>query len=477
TCGGKNVIYTSLAISQTPISKSKNGDVDGGVVEVKRLDNPSSSPSDLTPTVLSDTDEYHTILKNKLHQVCVIVVLFYASAMKVEGSSAQVEIQALQSEPIFKVHSIQEQGEPDNGISTVSTTQKMLGSQVRQAIVRTNDRCAVMGKVSPNEYSFIRVPVANDPIDDFNGILKSELFNSSSIVYACCSPHIPKASVVLLENSALFFFDLVSYVNCQKLNGYVKRSKLKVLWDDSKADGFQFVLASKILLLLCDVCKPMVPLLCWVRDLDNPCFIDVIRLFCYGPLSTNEGSIATEISKFYKPFLSKDLSKLNFDVAHREPLFKFKDSLLYSSGDDEYEFPKWFKDLNLDYLCGYLNDNLAESLGSRMQKSHKDFQQMESINLDFHEIFLPCCNTKWSHKMQPNDSLVGHVLPLPILLALQEFCNGCPDLEKMCGFSLDVEFGFRFNEVMRVTTEMVVSDFCLLNNDETVFLAYDNDEM
>ncbi|MBA0647824.1 hypothetical protein Goklo_015639, partial [Gossypium klotzschianum] len=429
TCGGKNVIYTSLAISQTPISKSKNGDVDGGVVEVKRLDNPSSSPSDLTPTVLSDTDEYHTILKNKLHQVCVIVVLFYASAMKVEGSSAQVEIQALQSEPIFKVHSIQEQGEPDNGISTVSTTQKMLGSQVRQAIVRTNDRCAVMGKVSPNEYSFIRVPVANDPIDDFNGILKSELFNSSSIVYACCSPHIPKASVVLLENSALFFFDLVSYVNCQKLNGYVKRSKLKVLWDDSsgflaffkaEADGFQFVLASKILLLLCDVCKPMVPLLCWVRDLDNPCFIDVIRLlelrlqrrdntyqwatelsffillgsfwncefrlFCYGPLSTNEGSIATEISKFYKPFLSKDLSKLNFDVAHREPLFKFKDSLLYSSGDDEYEFPKWFKDLNLDYLCGYLNDNLAESLGSRMQKSHKDFQQMESINLDFHEI-------------------------------------------------------------------------------------------
>ncbi|MBA0647823.1 hypothetical protein Goklo_015639 [Gossypium klotzschianum] len=55
--------------------------------------------------------------------------------------------------------------------------------------------------------------------------------------------------------------------------------------------------------------------------------------------------------------------------------------------------------------------------------------------------------------MQPNDSLVGHVLPLPILLALQEFCNGCPDLEKMCGFSLDVEFGFRFNEVMRANSQ------------------------
>ncbi|KAH1096646.1 hypothetical protein J1N35_013567 [Gossypium stocksii] len=317
------------------VSKSKNGDVDGGIVQVKRLDTPSSSPLDLTLTVLSDTDEYYTILKNKLHQVCTIVVLFHASNMK------------------------------------------------------------------------------------------------------------------------------------------------------------------------------------------------------------------------------------NFDVAHRELSFNFEDSLLYSSNDDEDEFPKRFKCLNLDYLRSYLNDNLTEGLGSRMQKSHKDFQQKESINLDFYEILyekltvcrfgqfksspalfvlfnnislptsiyggassqiwatfpwkllllafssypksldvpfddmtmpldfsvvpdlphLPlfllgkpsCRNIKCSHKMQPNDSLVGHVLP--ILLAVHEFCNGCPNLEKMCGFSLDVEFGFRFNEVMRVTMEMVVSYFCLLNNDETVFLANDRDEI
>ncbi|KAK5839705.1 hypothetical protein PVK06_008534 [Gossypium arboreum] len=62
-----------------------------------------------------------------------------------------------------------------------------------------------------------------------------------------------------------------------------------------------------------------------------------------------------------------------------------------------------------------------------------------------------CHNTKWLHKMQPDDLLVGHVLPLPILLTLHEFHNGCPDLEKMCGFSLDVEYGFRFNEDMWVT--------------------------
>ncbi|MBA0687856.1 hypothetical protein Goari_015356, partial [Gossypium aridum] len=110
------------------------------------------------------------------------------------------------------------------------------------------------------------------------------------------------------------------------------------------ADGFQFVLASLSLLLLCDVRKPMVPLLRWAHALDNPCFIDVIRLselrsqsrddtyqwatesgfciilgsfwncefrlFCYGPSSANEGSVAMEISKFCKPFLSRDLSKL-----------------------------------------------------------------------------------------------------------------------------------------------------------------------
>ncbi|MBA0730909.1 hypothetical protein Golax_020412 [Gossypium laxum] len=76
----------------------------------------------------------------------------------------------------------------------------------------------------------------------------------------------------------------------------------------------------------------------------------------------------------------------NFDIAHKEPLFNFEDSLLYSSSDDEYEFPKRFKYLNLDYLCGYLNDNLVKGLGSEMQKSHKDFHQKEYFNLDFREI-------------------------------------------------------------------------------------------
>ncbi|MBA0772267.1 hypothetical protein Gotri_007677, partial [Gossypium trilobum] len=47
----------------------------------------------------------------------------------------------------------------------------------------------------------------------------------------------------------------------------------------------------------------------------------------------------------------------------------------------------------------------------------------------------------------------------------------------MCGFSLNVEFGLRFNEAMQVAAEMVVLDSGLLNNDETVSLADDMDEI
>ncbi|MBA0758288.1 hypothetical protein Gotri_021298 [Gossypium trilobum] len=47
----------------------------------------------------------------------------------------------------------------------------------------------------------------------------------------------------------------------------------------------------------------------------------------------------------------------------------------------------------------------------------------------------------------------------------------------MCLFFIDVEFSFRVNEVIRVIVEMIVSDFCLLNNDEIVSLAYDKNEI
>ncbi|KAK5813377.1 Light-inducible CPRF2 [Gossypium arboreum] len=131
---GENVIGTSLAVPQAPVSKSENGDGDGGAVEVKKPNNLNPPPSDSTPTVPIDADEYRAILKNKLHQACAAVALSRASAVKAEGSSAQAENQALQSGSDVQGSSkTQEQGEPDAGISAVSTTQKKPGTQMRQA--------------------------------------------------------------------------------------------------------------------------------------------------------------------------------------------------------------------------------------------------------------------------------------------------------------------------------------------------------
>ncbi|KAH1106142.1 hypothetical protein J1N35_009910 [Gossypium stocksii] len=131
---GENVIGTSLAVPQAPVSKSENGDGDGGAVEVKKPNNLNLPPSDSTPTVPIDADEYRAILKNKLHQACAAVALSRASAVKAEGLSAQAENQAFQSGSDVQGSSkTQEQGEPDAGISAVSTTQKKSGTQMRQA--------------------------------------------------------------------------------------------------------------------------------------------------------------------------------------------------------------------------------------------------------------------------------------------------------------------------------------------------------
>ncbi|MBA0634020.1 hypothetical protein Godav_025948 [Gossypium davidsonii] len=85
------------------ISKFEYGDADDGVVELKKHNNRSSPPSYLTSTIPSDTYKYHAILKNKLYQVCTTVALSHASAVKVEGLSTQVKIQAFQSDLMFKV--------------------------------------------------------------------------------------------------------------------------------------------------------------------------------------------------------------------------------------------------------------------------------------------------------------------------------------------------------------------------------------
>ncbi|KAG8383922.1 hypothetical protein BUALT_Bualt04G0064400 [Buddleja alternifolia] len=101
-------------------------------------------------------------------------------------------------------------------------------------------------------------------------------------------------------------------------------------------DGFFFAVATRHLLLLCDVRKPLMPVLRWSHDLHHPQYITVFRLselranaedtkyklasesghcimlgsfwdsefslFCYGPDFNGNGSVSSEISKFCNSF-------------------------------------------------------------------------------------------------------------------------------------------------------------------------------
>ncbi|XP_034205564.1 uncharacterized protein LOC117619670 [Prunus dulcis] len=443
------------------------------------------------------------------------------------------------------------------------------------------------------------------------------------------------------------------------------------------------ILGFSSLRVVCDVRKPLMPVLQWAHGLDKPSYVDVLRLselrsqsrddkfnwasdsgfciivgsfwncefsiFCYGPsLPAPIGSVASKIAELRKSFyawelpsdlllsghechcgsclvkeefskdalpewidwqqkkeivlgfgiVNKDLSALlsepdefggftlirlmssgklelqrycaSFDSvqkveeSHGEHLL-FKDYLLYSPVDEEYKFPRTFKYLKLDYLCGYLNGNLDEVLDDKIKIPYND-QGKELFSSEFHEtlckkldacgfgkfrsspavtsvlndISLPasihevvlkrlwsdlpiellqlafsnnseilevlvdknrvalefsvvpdlsqlppfilrkssCRSNKWSQKVQPGDALVGPVLPLPVLLALHEYRNGCPNSDEKSGrFSVEAEINRSCDEVMQVTGELAVSisEAEIVNNPVTS-LANDGDE-
>lgn len=231
-----------------------------------------------------------------------------------------------------------------------------------------------------------------------------KIFKSCSIVDACWSPHLLEESMVLLENGSLFLFDLNSdrsdiyfrgtrlkvswddsgnsgnrkWLGCQfswhprvlivassdavflvdwrhdefkvtclaniyMFGVYAPIEKERFLvFSKAVSDNFHFVLASDSMLVLCDVRKPMMPVLQWAHGLDKPCYVDVFRLselrsnsrestfewatvsgfgiilgsfwncefslFCYGPpLPSHIGSVASEISKISRSFYSWEL--------------------------------------------------------------------------------------------------------------------------------------------------------------------------
>ncbi|KAK8635849.1 hypothetical protein V6N13_004564 [Hibiscus sabdariffa] len=133
----ESVIGPSVAEPHLSVSKPEEGDGDDDVVEIKRpgIQNHSSPPSALKPTVPIDSDDVQAILKSKLEQACAVFALSRASAVKAEASSAQPEDQSLQSRSQVQGSKTQGQGEPDAtpcGLLAVSTTQKKTGVQRRQ---------------------------------------------------------------------------------------------------------------------------------------------------------------------------------------------------------------------------------------------------------------------------------------------------------------------------------------------------------
>ncbi|KAK0577790.1 hypothetical protein LWI29_000128 [Acer saccharum] len=87
-------------------------------------------------------------------------------------------------------------------------------------------------------------------------------------------------------------------------------------------------------------------------------------------------------------------------------------------------------------------------------------------------------SNKWSQKVQPGDSLVGPVMPLPVLITLHEFHNGCPNSEEADRFSSESEVRLCCNEVMQVAREMAVFDSGFeFHNDHAVSLADDRETL
>lgn len=159
-----------------------------------------------------------------------------------------------------------------------------------------------------------------------------KLSKSSAVVNACWSPHIPEQSLVLLDNGDLYLFDLDGCSDPLISSPKVMGEKLDVSWGESVAyengewlscdfswhirilivvhstvvflvelqseksnvtpllkvgsehlpndkfiafsivahDRFYFTLASKHMLFLCDLRKPMIPVIRWAHNVANP---------------------------------------------------------------------------------------------------------------------------------------------------------------------------------------------------------------
>ncbi|XP_074278708.1 uncharacterized protein LOC141602304 [Silene latifolia] len=234
-----------------------------------------------------------------------------------------------------------------------------------------------------------RSPNFKKPVLEYIGC---KLFKSCAVVHVCWNPHLLSECVILLESGELFLFDVESscfkgkrmsiewnksagdgWFSCefswhprilivanltavflidfrfgkgqpccllqtQMLGMYnVSEEERLVALSKPGNEGFYFTVASTHSLLLCDVRKPLMPVLRWAHNLHKPCYISVLplsqlrshplnetyagasemgyavilgsfwynefSLFCYGrPTSAATQSFSSKISNFSDSF-------------------------------------------------------------------------------------------------------------------------------------------------------------------------------
>ncbi|KAK6130794.1 hypothetical protein DH2020_035459 [Rehmannia glutinosa] len=196
-------------------------------------------------------------------------------------------------------------------------------------------------------------------------------------------------------------------------------------------DGFSFTVATRYLLLLCDVRKPLMPVLRWAHGIQNPRYMTVFRLsdlranaeetayklasesgycimlgsfwdsefslFCYGPDCNGNVSVSSKISKFFNSYYAWglpsefSLSNLSAQLSSLNSFGGFMLIRLTSSGKLEAQHyhaawdPEKFSEAGHKRKSIYLEDNLLYDCSNSEYDGVKKFQHLK---LEFLSTYL-----------------------------------------------------------------------------------------
>nr|POE61638.1 putative galacturonosyltransferase 4 [Quercus suber] len=319
--------------------------------------------------------------------------------------------------------------------------------------------------------------------------LGSKVFKTSSVVYACWSPHIPEESVVLLESGALFLFDLESCFRRSRTsnsNARFRGTKLPVSWDADADSGnckwlsCEFSWHPRILIVARSDAVFLVDL-----RFDGRAHKKELALG-FVILNKDLSAMLSESNEFggftlIRLMSSGKLESQSYCVLwklkelHTEG-FHFKDNSLYIMDDEDYKFPRGFKYVKLDKLSAYLNGSLTEVLVSKLKKPCKCPREKESFSSESHEILcekLKACGFG-RLRSSPAVSVVFNDISLPASIhevALRRLWAGLPMELLQLAYSI-------YSKFLEVANEMALSySSCELHGDQAVSLADEREDM